>query len=150
MAMLYPTAQWLGSTYMQSINEKYFPDPSIFRPERFLSNNVAAKDSVGEKYNSPAFSPFSIGTRGCVGKALAYMEISLAVARTLWYFDFEEHLEDQTQDRKSLHLASREFKIYDQLIVTHVGPHLIFSTLRQALKFRYGNGSVWLTFANLI
>ena len=34
-----------------------------------------------------AFCPFSVGPRGCVGRALAYVEMTIAVARLLWALD---------------------------------------------------------------
>ncbi|RYP56982.1 hypothetical protein DL769_009780 [Monosporascus sp. CRB-8-3] len=61
-------------------NEKYFPNPFTFRPERWLENNESAR---------AAFIPFSVGSRTSAGKPLAYQEINLALAKTLWYFDFE-------------------------------------------------------------
>ncbi|RYP28048.1 hypothetical protein DL767_007379 [Monosporascus sp. MG133] len=61
-------------------NEKYFPNAFTFRPERWLENNETTR---------AAFIPFSVGSRTCAGKPLAYHEISLTLAKTLWYFDFE-------------------------------------------------------------
>ncbi|KAJ4356510.1 uncharacterized protein N0V89_004544 [Didymosphaeria variabile] len=107
-------------------NEEYFPNPSKFRPERFLPRSETATVSGANKTQQLAFSPFSIGTRGCIGKALAYMEISLVVAKTLWYFDFEEHPDHGTQTHMSPDPAQKEFKIRDQLIATHDGPYLVF------------------------
>ncbi|KAF1961795.1 cytochrome P450 [Byssothecium circinans] len=112
-------------------NEDYFPDPSNFRPERFLSSGRAETLSEKSQAQHLAFSPFSIGTRGCMGKALAYMEISLVIAKTLWYFDFDEHSEHsdiRTETQTILDSASKEseeFKIHDQLIATHDGPCLL-------------------------
>ena len=34
-----------------------------------------------------AFAPFSLGSRGCVGKNLAYLEMCVILARTLWCYD---------------------------------------------------------------
>ncbi|KAI0114209.1 cytochrome P450 [Hypoxylon sp. NC0597] len=42
---------------------------------------------VTAKYD--AFAAFSIGPRGCAGKPTAYLELSLALAKIIWYFDFE-------------------------------------------------------------
>ncbi|KAK9417771.1 hypothetical protein SUNI508_01528 [Seiridium unicorne] len=68
-------------------NEEYFPDPFVFRPERWLGDDA-------DKARA-AFTPFSVGSRTCAGKPLAYQEISLALAKTLWYFDFEPAPGDQ-------------------------------------------------------
>ena len=34
-----------------------------------------------------AFAPFSLGSRGCVGKNLAYLEMCIVLATTLWCYD---------------------------------------------------------------
>lgn len=36
-----------------------------------------------------AFAPFLIGERSCVGQSVAWAEMLLAIARLLWFFDFE-------------------------------------------------------------
>ena len=36
-----------------------------------------------------AFFAFSIGPRNCVGRHLAYMELSLVIARIVWLFEME-------------------------------------------------------------
>jgi len=37
-----------------------------------------------------AFNPFSIGTRQCSGRNLAYMQLKLTLAHVLWRFDVRE------------------------------------------------------------
>ncbi len=44
-------------------SEKYFSDPNIFTPERFLVNT-----------HNDAFIPFSLGLKSCIGERLAYVE----------------------------------------------------------------------------
>lgn len=61
-------------------NAEYYPDPFAYRPERWLGEgDVALAQS--------AFCPFSIGPRGCIGKGLAYIEMTITLARTLWLYD---------------------------------------------------------------
>ncbi|KAK0737977.1 cytochrome P450-like protein [Schizothecium vesticola] len=61
-------------------NAAYYPDPFAYRPERWLDEgDVALAQS--------AFCPFSIGPRGCIGKGLAYIEMTITLARTLWLYD---------------------------------------------------------------
>ncbi|KAI8932549.1 hypothetical protein NX059_010724 [Plenodomus lindquistii] len=64
----------------------HFPSPFTFDPERWIESpsNPAEKIAVARK----AFNPFSIGTRACSGKNLAYMQLKLTLARLLWRFDF--------------------------------------------------------------
>ncbi|KAI0160396.1 cytochrome P450 [Xylariaceae sp. FL1272] len=39
--------------------------------------------------NRGAFVPFSVGTRGCAGKTMAYLEVSLVLAKVLFHVDFD-------------------------------------------------------------
>jgi len=73
--------------------EEYFPDPWAFRPGRWI---VASEGGEEGGEGTPqsvalareAFCPFSVGPRGCVGKGMAYLELSVALARVVWLFDF--------------------------------------------------------------
>ncbi|TGJ79585.1 hypothetical protein E0Z10_g9176 [Xylaria hypoxylon] len=81
-----------------------------------------------------AFTPFSIGYRGCAGKAMAYLETSLVIAKTLWYFDFK--LEPKqlgkvgggTPGRTDGRGRPDEYQLYDVIAGEHDGPYLVFST----------------------
>jgi cytochrome P450 len=69
--------------------EEYFPDPFVFRPERWI---VAEKVDGGATAEAvakaqAAFCPFSLGPRGCIGKKLAYLEVMLALATLLFLYD---------------------------------------------------------------
>ncbi|KAK0634894.1 cytochrome P450 [Bombardia bombarda] len=66
-------------------NKEYFPEPFAFRPERWLSSEGGGKTAR----THDAFAAFSVGPRACAGKAMAYLESSLVLAKTLWLFDFE-------------------------------------------------------------
>ena len=49
------------------LNKKYFPQPFLFQPERWLSED--------EKINNPfVFTPFSMGTRSCIGERMSLLE----------------------------------------------------------------------------
>ena len=62
-------------------NESNFRDPYNFAPERWLGDELYAKD------NRDVFQPFSIGPRNCLGRSLANMETRLILARLFWNFD---------------------------------------------------------------
>ncbi|KAI9720219.1 MAG: hypothetical protein M1812_003037 [Candelaria pacifica] len=62
-------------------NEKLFPDPSAFIPERWLG-----PEAVNNKRN---LVPFSKGSRNCVGMNLAYAEMPLITAAMFTRFDME-------------------------------------------------------------
>jgi len=80
-----PGTQVGVSHYALQHDPAYFSDPDSFRPERWISEMKG--DLTADKR---AFYPFSLGERNCAGRSMAYLEASLAVARTVWYFDFEK------------------------------------------------------------
>lgn len=110
-------------------NEKYFAEPFTFRPERWLE----ADDAQLRRMNA-AFCAFSVGARGCAGKAMAYLETTLAVARTMWSFDFAPAPAGRTgggaPDKREERRREDEFQLYDIFASMHVGPELVFTSRR--------------------
>lgn len=124
--------------YALGHNPTIFPDPFAYKPERWLPLNDdtasppdAAKPHGGETASRKAaldgFSAFSIGPRNCVGKPLAYLETSLVLAKTLWYFDFAAAAgplgavgEGRDRGRPG------EFCTWDVFNSSHDGPYLVF------------------------
>jgi cytochrome P450 len=62
-------------------DEKMFPDPFTFRPERFLNER-------GQFVKHEAVIPFSMGKRFCLGEPLARMELFLYFTSMLQKFTF--------------------------------------------------------------
>jgi cytochrome P450 len=60
-------------------DERYFPEPDRFRPERFLE----------KKFSLSEFMPFGGGARRCLGAAFAEAELALAVAEVALTCDVE-------------------------------------------------------------
>jgi cytochrome P450 len=58
-------------------NPHYFPAPARFEPTRWLADHAP----------TDAFAPFSVGPRGCIGKGMAYVELTVTLARVLFEFD---------------------------------------------------------------
>lgn len=108
-------------------NEEYFSDSFAFRPERWLVED----ESTLSRMHS-AFGPFSLGPRGCAGKAMAYLEASLVIAKTIWRFDFEVapgkegELGAGIPDRGGGRDRPDEFQLYDTFGSRHDGPNLVF------------------------
>ncbi|HRE17946.1 MAG TPA: cytochrome P450, partial [Rhodocyclaceae bacterium] len=67
-------------------NEKYFPNPTAFNPERWLEGSDTALASNSAKRIS---MPFGAGARACPGRYLAMLEMKLAMAMVLGNFEIE-------------------------------------------------------------
>ncbi|KAI8952026.1 cytochrome P450 [Xylaria longipes] len=109
-------------------NEAYFPEPFTFKPDRFLHGDVQ-----GEERSRKAFAPFSLGARGCMGRSMAYLELSLIVAKVLWHFDFTQAPDEAGRLGESAYWESRgrrerinEYQTNDIFGAIHQGPCLIF------------------------
>ncbi|KAI1208484.1 cytochrome P450 [Annulohypoxylon truncatum] len=114
-------------------NEKYFPDPYRFSPERWLPPVPDTPESrAAQKIMRDAFSPFSVGARSCAGKPVAYLETSLTLAKTLWHLDFElapgvlRQVGAGRKGGESGRERPEEFQLFDQFTSAHDGPYLMF------------------------
>ncbi|KAI0406581.1 cytochrome P450 [Xylaria palmicola] len=122
-----PGTQVGVNIYALHHNEEYFSDPFAFRPERWLDED---KSTLSRMHS--AFSPFSLGARGCAGKAMAYLEASLVIAKTIWRFDFETapgregELGGGRVGGKNGRHRPDEFQLYDTFGARHTGPNLTF------------------------
>ncbi|ROV88370.1 hypothetical protein VPNG_10271 [Cytospora leucostoma] len=108
-------------------NADYFPDPFAFRPERWLAEGVAEESDAQREHRATmrrAFVPFSLGSRSCAGQPMAYLELNLAVARAMWYFDFEK-APGEAGKLGEVPGKPLEFKLEDATIVGHHGPNLV-------------------------
>ena len=63
-----------------------FHRPQSFLPERWLEGSTS-KSSAFKTDRKDAFNPFSLGSHNWPGRALAYLEVRLILAKILWHFD---------------------------------------------------------------
>ncbi|VBB80976.1 Putative cytochrome P450 E-class, group I [Podospora comata] len=72
-------------------NANYYPEPFAYKPERWIASPGIEKEAGVREQEvalaQSAFCPFSIGPRGCIGKGLAYVEMSITLARVLYMYD---------------------------------------------------------------
>uniref|UniRef100_A0A7E4VVZ6 CYtochrome P450 family n=1 Tax=Panagrellus redivivus TaxID=6233 RepID=A0A7E4VVZ6_PANRE len=64
-------------------DERYFKDPEVFRPERFL-------DESGKFFQPAELIPFGLGKRVCLGEGMARLELYLFTANLLNHFKLVE------------------------------------------------------------
>lgn len=121
------------SSYALHHNEAYYPDPYLFKPERWLADQPGKTGHTSEEnvaVAKSAFCPFSVGRASCVGKGLAYQEMSVILARIVWLYDMRlqagsvrgqghPHL-GRSRDRE------KEFQMWDGFVSTHKGPLVEF------------------------
>jgi cytochrome P450 len=123
-------------------DEHYFPEPFTFKPGRWLTKDssntidmgldMRATDDEPDKPSvaSSAFTAFGVGRTSCIGRYLAYQEISLVVARTLWLFDIRlapgSTLGEGSEKLGAGRHRHKEFQTWDRFVSVHEGPLLQF------------------------
>lgn len=65
-------------------DEKIFPEPNTFKPERFEAGFRGA-----EKVSPYAYIPFSAGPRNCIGQKFAMLEIKTMLTNVLRHYQLE-------------------------------------------------------------
>ncbi|MDX2184030.1 MAG: cytochrome P450 [Gemmatimonadaceae bacterium] len=74
-----PGTIFVQSQWLVHRDPRWWPEPTLFRPERWLGDDSASRPKL-------AYFPFGAGTRICVGEQFAWMEavICLAVLARRW------------------------------------------------------------------
>ena len=110
-------------------NPEYFPDPFSFKPERWIESidNPAESIAIARK----AFNPFSIGSRQCSGRNLAYLQLKLTLAHVLWRFDMRLAPDEPSRGGGKPGLGvgrerQDEFQLWDALGFGRDGPMVEF------------------------
>ncbi|KAL8792651.1 MAG: hypothetical protein Q9195_004779 [Heterodermia aff. obscurata] len=109
----FPAGTDMGvSHYAIHHNEEYYPDSFAYKPERWRAQS--------------ALCPFSIGPRGCVGKAMAMKELMLVIARIVWLYEMRlapgEHRGGGGRDAKLGRHRISEFQMRDMFVSKTDGP----------------------------
>ncbi|KAI9694767.1 MAG: hypothetical protein M1822_000383 [Bathelium mastoideum] len=83
-----------GNVWAIHHNEREFPDPDRFRPERYLQDDDWTRPFPNEK----GYMTFGWGRRVCAGQGLAEQGTLITVARLLWAFRIEKALDSAGQE----------------------------------------------------
>ncbi|KAL0930690.1 cytochrome P450 [Colletotrichum truncatum] len=75
--------------YATTHSERYFSQPYVFKPERWLPKTHVEYDNAFDNDERSAFRPFSIGSRSCLGQAMAYVLLRAIFAKLCWKFDWD-------------------------------------------------------------
>ena len=79
-----PQVQVAIPTWTMHRNPEVYPEPQTFKPERWMVDSDVELQKLRSSYY-----PFSMGTRGCIGKNMAYHTIYLTSARLVYQFEIE-------------------------------------------------------------
>ena len=103
--------------YCLSYNSNVYPEPFKFRPERWIVDETGKEGSSAESVRlaEDGFCAFSYGTRGCVWKNLAWLEIQADPKSRLGGGDRHGKPGRQTED---------QYQIYDIFVSGRKGPML--------------------------
>lgn len=114
-------------------NAAYYPDPFAYSPERWVAGSGKTYGAVSEASVAAAhsaFCPFSVGPRGCIGKGLAYIEMSTTIARLLYLYDLRKSAgpdpAEGSPDNEWGRQRPEEFQLIDQFTSLKDGPMVEF------------------------
>lgn len=141
----FPAGMNLGIPhYSMHHSEDNFAEPLTYAPERWFPEErikglkdgsvpVSGKESpkmrpaVGQAYG---FTPFGGGRSSCIGKYLAYQEMSIVLARLIWLFDIRldpsSNMGEGIGDAREGRECRTEFQLYDRFVSSQKGPMLQF------------------------
>ncbi|CZR68062.1 probable cytochrome P450 CYP2 subfamily [Phialocephala subalpina] len=87
---LIPKNTWVqGNVWAIHRNEREFPDPDRFDPERYLKDGANSRPFPNER----GYMTFGWGRRVCAGQALAEQGTFISIARMLWAFKIRKALD---------------------------------------------------------
>lgn len=64
-------------------NEKYYPEPLKFKPERFSEEELVGKNQINRPY-----LPFGDGPRNCIGIRMGIVQVKIGLVSMLQKFTF--------------------------------------------------------------
>lgn len=115
-------------------NPVYFPEPFQYKPERWIVGSEPGITAETVATSQSAFCPFSIGPRGCIGKGMAYVELTTALARAVYMYDMRlapgSHVGEGSPDLEYGRRRPMEFQLQDTFTSIKNGPLVEFRERR--------------------
>lgn len=129
-------------------NPEYYPQPFEYRPERWIADSDPKVTAETIRLAQSAFCPFSVGPRGCIGKGdshllpyqgprtnrslgMAYMEMSIALARVVFLYDMRlapgSHIGEGSPDLEFGRHRPMEYQLKDTFTSAKDGPLVEFA-----------------------
>ncbi|KAI3573162.1 cytochrome P450 [Fusarium oxysporum f. sp. albedinis] len=116
------------ASYCLHHNPEFYPEPFKFYPERWIvdEKNESGVSAESVALAQGAFMPFSTGPRGCIGKNLAYLEMSLILARIAYSYeirpDITSNLGGGNLDAVEGRRTSDHYQLHDVFVSIRDGP----------------------------
>ena len=114
-------------------NEEYYDNPFSFKPDRWIAEDNSSKSlrsssAASVARSNSAFCSFSVGRAACIGKNLAYQEISIVLARMFWKYDMrlQGSLGEGHKDLGQFRDRKEEYQTWEAFISVHQGPMVEF------------------------
>ncbi|RYP22086.1 hypothetical protein DL765_001845 [Monosporascus sp. GIB2] len=126
---------------------EYFPEPLKYKPERWLQGEYshqleqpqgARGPMVAGSGQASSFMPFGAGRSSCIGKHMAYQEVSYILARLIWHYDMRldpdmGHIGEGTGTGPEGRERKDEFQLYCRFVSEQDGPVIQFK-VREDIK----------------
>jgi cytochrome P450 len=118
--------------YCLSHNPDVYPEPMRFRPERWVTK---AEDPEGVSGDDVALAEsgacsFAAGTRGCIGKNMAWMEMMVVLAKLVYRFELKQqpgnNLGGGMPNFRPGHQQEDRYQLYDAFVAMRNGPMIQF------------------------
>ena len=125
----FPTGTEIATPiYALHHQELYHPEAFEFKPSRWIVGQDVLDTDVARSQS--AFYPFGYGPRACIGRSLAYAEMTILLARLLFEFDIRLSETVQTKHRHNFdgrgEIHKNELQVFDSVIAITDGPMLEF------------------------
>ncbi|KAI7230270.1 hypothetical protein KC330_g7052 [Hortaea werneckii] len=117
--------------YCLSYNREIYPEPFKFSPERWIVDEKDPASRAKVEAAESAFCAFSFGSRGCIGKNLAWLEMSIVMAKLVHRFEVKQdpaskNLGGGAADKVEGRRDPDQYQLYEAFVALRDGPTVQF------------------------